>query len=99
MAHKPLIKRNKGQIEEERALVQARPNLGRKRNVKDKDPDSPTPQKVKNKQQKHTARLDRLTGNGKHMNFRQTIDSHGSGAWTRFRHQPLVPNQYRHGGP
>ena len=47
MAHKPIIKRNKGQIEEERALVQARPNPRRKQNVKDKDPDSPTPQKVK----------------------------------------------------
>ena len=43
MAHKPKIKRNKGQIEEERALVQARPNPGRKQNVKDKDPDSPIP--------------------------------------------------------
>ena len=27
------------------------------------------------------------------------MDSHGNGARTRLRHHPLVPSQYRHGGP
>ena len=27
------------------------------------------------------------------------MDSYGSGAHTRLRHHPLVPNQYRGGGP
>ena len=44
-------------------------------------------------------RLDRLTGNGKRMNGKQTMDSHRSGAHTRLRHYPLVPSQYRYGGP
>ena len=57
------------------------------------------PQKVKNKQQKHAARLDKLTGNGKRMNGRQTMDSYGSGACTRLKHHSLVPSQYKHGEP
>ena len=36
---------------------------------------------------------------GKCMNNRQVMDTHGSGARTRLRHHPLVPSQYRSGGP
>ena len=52
------------------ALAQVRPSLGRKKNAKNKDPNSPTPQKVKNKQYECVARPDKLTGNGKCMNGR-----------------------------
>jgi len=33
------------------------------------------------------------------MNDRQAMDSYRSGAHTRLRHYPLLPNQYRGGGP
>ena len=33
------------------------------------------------------------------MNSRQAMDTHGNGAHTRLRHHPLVPSQYRCGGP
>ena len=79
------------------ALTQARPNLGRKRNAKNKDPNSPTLQNVKNEQQICATIPDRLTGNGKRMDGRQTMDSHESGACIRLRHHPLVPSQYKHG--
>ena len=36
---------------------------------------------------------------GEHMNGRQALDSHGSGARIRLRHHSLVPNQYRSDGP
>ena len=38
------------------------------------------------------------SGYGKHMNSRQAMDTHGSGACTMLRHHPLVPSQYRSGG-
>ena len=82
-------KGNKGRIEEERDRAQARRSPGRKRNAKNEDPDSPMPQKVKNKQKKCTARPDRLTDNGKCMNDRQTMDLHGSGACIRLKHTHL----------
>ena len=81
------------------ALAQARPSPGRKRNAKNKDPDSPMLQKVKQKRQKRATRLDKLTGNGKHMNGIQIMDLHRSEARIRLQHHPLVPSQYKHGGP
>ena len=33
------------------------------------------------------------------MNGRQALDTHGSGARTRFKHHPLVPSQYKSGRP
>uniref|UniRef100_A0A7N2KRB1 Uncharacterized protein n=1 Tax=Quercus lobata TaxID=97700 RepID=A0A7N2KRB1_QUELO len=39
------------------------------------------------------------SSHGKRMNSRQAMDTHGSGARTRLRHYPLVPSQYRSGGP
>ena len=42
---------------------------------------------------------DKPTGNGKRMNGRQTMDSHGNEARTRLRHHPLVPSQYMHNAP
>ena len=88
-----------GQIEEERARAQVRPSLERKRNAKNEDLDLPTPQRVKNKQQNRAAKPDKPIGNGKHMNDRQTMDSHENGARTRLRHHLLVPSEYRCGGP
>ena len=44
-------------------------------------------------------RPDKSPSYGKRMNGEQVVDSHGSRARTRLRHHPLVPNQYRHGGP
>ena len=81
------------------ALAQARPSPGRKQNAKNKDSDSPMPQKVKNEKQKHATRPERLIGNGKRMNNRKTMDSHRSGTRIRLRHHPLTPSQYKHGGP
>ena len=37
--------------------------------------------------------------NGKRMNSRQAMNSHVSGVHTRLRHYPLVPSQFKHGGP
>ena len=42
---------------------------------------------------------DKPTGNGKRINARKAMDSHGSGARTRFKHHLLVPNQYMGDGP
>ena len=42
---------------------------------------------------------DKPLGHGKRMNSRQAMDTHGSGARTRLRHQQLVPSQYKNGGP
>ena len=44
-------------------------------------------------------RPDKPPGHGKHMNSRQAIDTHRSGVHTRLKHHPLVPSQYRSGGP
>ena len=33
------------------------------------------------------------------MNSRQAMDLHGSGACTRLKNHPLVPNQYKNSGP
>ena len=38
------------------------------------------------------------SGHGKHMNNKQNMDTHGSGACTRLRHHQLVCSQYRSGG-
>ena len=57
------------------------------------------PQEVKNEWQNGQQRPDKPLGHGKCMNNRQALDSHGSGARTRLRHHPLVPSQYRSGGP
>ena len=57
------------------------------------------PQRVKNKQQKRATRPNKPTSNGKRMNGRQAIDSHGNGARTRLKHHPLIPSQYKRGGP
>ena len=40
---------------------------------------------------------DKPSGLGKCMTSKKAIDTHGSGARTRLRHHPLVPNQYRSG--
>ena len=56
------------------------------------------PQRVKQAVERAT-RPDKSTGNGKHINSRQAMDSHGSGARTRLRHHPLIPSQYRRGRP
>ena len=95
--HKPTINGNRGQIEEERARAQVRPSLERKRNAKNED--LPTPQRVKNKQQKCAVRPDKPIGNGKCMNGKQTMDSYENGACIRLRHHPLIPSQYRYDGP
>ena len=42
---------------------------------------------------------DEPSSHGKCMNSRQAMDTHGSGARTMLRHHPLVPSQYRSGGP
>ena len=52
------------------------------------------PQRVK-----QVARLDKPVGNGKRVNTRQAMDSYRSGAHTRLKHHPLVPSQYKGGGP
>ena len=49
--HKPEVKGNRGQIEEEKAYAQARPNPKKKQDAKNEDPNSSMPQRVKNKQQ------------------------------------------------
>ena len=56
------------------------------------------PQRVK-QLAKHAARLDKLAGNGKHVNSRRVMNSYGGGACTRLKHHPLVSSQYRGGGP
>jgi len=56
------------------------------------------PQRVK-RVAEHATGLDKLAGNGKHMNTRQAIDLYGSKARIRLRHHPLVPSQYKSGGP
>ena len=44
---------------------------------------------------------DEPSGHGKCMNNRLAMDAHGSGggARTRLKHHPLVPSQYKNGGP
>ena len=49
-------------------------------------------------QERVTERADKPSSHGKRMNNRQAMDTHGSGARTRLRHHPLIPNQYRSGG-
>ena len=39
------------------------------------------------------------SSHGKHMISKQAMDTYGSGAHTKLRHHPLVPSQYRSGGP
>ena len=57
------------------------------------------PQEVKNEWQNEQQSPNKPPDHGKRMNSRQALDSHGSGARTRLRHHPLVPNQYRSSGP
>ena len=57
------------------------------------------PQEVKNEWQNRQQRPEKPLGHGKRMNGRQALDLHGSGTHSRLRHYPLVPNQYRSGGP
>ena len=56
------------------------------------------PQRVKQVAE-HVARLDKPVGNDKHVNTRQAMDSYRSGAHTRLKLHPLVPSQYKGGGP
>ena len=50
-------------------------------------------------QERVVERVDKPLGHGKRKNSRQAMDTHGSGARTRLKHHPLVPSQYRSGGP
>ena len=56
------------------------------------------PQRVK-RETKRATRPDKPASNGKCVSTRQAMDSYGSGARTRLRHHPLVPSQYKGGGP
>ena len=49
-------------------------------------------------QERVAERADKPLGHGKHMNNKQAMDTHGSGARTRLRHHPLISNQYKSGG-
>ena len=50
-------------------------------------------------QERATECADEPSGHGKHMNNRQAMDTHGSGARTRLRHHQLLPSQYMSDGP
>ena len=56
------------------------------------------PQRVKQATE-HATRLDKPVDNGKRVNTKQVMDSYRSGAYTRLRHHPFVPSQYRGGRP
>ena len=49
-------------------------------------------------QERVAKHANKLSGHGKLMTSRQIMDTHGSRARTRLKHNPLVPSQYRSGG-
>ena len=98
LTHKSKVKGDRGWIKEEGPYPSNTQPKKETRYREWKPNDSSTPQRVKQAEERVVG-LDKPTGNGKHMNTRQEMDLYRSRARIRLRHHPLVPSQYKGGGP